>query len=232
MRVSLVITGLAGLFAASLVGVGEYLLHYDALSRFADGSHDFMRGIPEDRTTLGHFLGIFGATLYPVGCFHIHQMLSPANRRWSFLAFLVSSFGFMVGVVWIGSRASISALMQLPESPEISSLISLYELRYETLLQVIRFTTLLLSVVIVWLTTTGRSHYPKWMAIFNPIVLIIVNFVLFATLPTIGKHTMPIALNVAFFIFFALSLVFAIKAQKTADVRAKSASTIAIEEVG
>jgi len=51
------------------------------------------------------------------------------------------------------------------------------------------------------------------MAIFNPIVLLISNFILFKFVPSIGKHTMPIALNVAFFIFFAISTVFALKAQ-------------------
>lgn len=213
MSQNLTITALAGLLAATLVGMGEYLLHYDALARFSEGGYDFMRGIATARTTTGHFLGVFGATLYPIGCYHIYQMLRPANQRWAFAVFLIGSFGFMVGVVWIGSRASISALMQLPASAEIAGLIDLYDLRYETLLQVIRITTLVISVIIVWLCLTGRSHYPKWMALFNPILMIIANFVLFVIAPAIGKHSMPIALNVAFFVFFALSLVFAIKAE-------------------
>ena len=203
---------MAGLLAATLVGMGEYLLHYDALARFSEGGYEFMHGISTTRTTTGHFLGVFGATLYPIGCYHIYQMLRPANQRWAFAAFLIGSAGFMVGVVWIGSRASISALMQLPASAEIAGLIELYDLRYETLLQVIRITTLILSVIIVWLCLTGRSHYPKWMALFNPVLMIIANFILFVIAPSIGKHSMPIALNVAFFVFFALSLVFAVKA--------------------
>jgi len=210
----IVLTALAGLLAATLVGIGEYLLHYDAMARFADGGYAFMEGIPEGRTTMGHFFGIFGATLYPIGCYHIYQMLRPANSRWAYTGFLLGTFGFIVGVVWIGSRASVSALMQLPESAEVAALIELYDLRYETLLQVIRITTLLLSIIIIWLSATGRSHYPRWMGIFNPILLIVANFVLFVVMPDVGKHSMPIALNVAFFIFFALSLCFAFKAQR------------------
>ncbi len=212
MQYKLTITALAGLLAATLVGMGEYLLHYDALARFSEGGYEFMHGISTTRTTTGHFLGVFGATLYPIGCYHIYQMLRPANQRWAFAAFLIGSAGFMVGVVWIGSRASISALMQLPASAEIAGLIELYDLRYETLLQFIRITTLILSVIIVWLCLTGRSHYPRWMALFNPVLMIIANFILFVIAPSIGKHSMPIALNVAFFVFFALSLVFAVKA--------------------
>lgn len=209
-----VITALLGLLAATLVGIGEYLLHYDALARFADGGYNFMKGISGNRSTLGHFFGVFGATLYPIGCYHIYLMLRPANGRWAYSGFLLGTFGFIVGVVWIGSRASISALVQLPESPEILALIELYDMRYETLLQVIRFTTLVLSMIIIALSITGRSHYPRWMGIFSPVLLIIANFLLFAMMPSIGKHTMPIALNVAFFIFFALSLCFSFKAQR------------------
>ena len=203
------ITALLGLVAAVVVGSGEYLLHYDALARFSEGGYDFMQGISANRATLGHFLGVFGATLYPVGCYHVYLMLRPASQRWAFAAFLIGSFGFMVGAIWIGSRASVSALVQLPPSAEISGLIGLYELRYEPLLQVIRLTTLTLSLIVVVLALSGRSHYPRWMALFNPILLIIMSFIIFAVAPAIGKHMMPIALNIAFFVFFLLSLVFA-----------------------
>ena len=206
------LTAALGLLAALLVGTGEYLLHYDALARFTEGGYDFMKGISASRSTAGLFFGVFGATLYPVGCYHIYLMLKPASKRWAFTAFLIGSFGFMVGVVWIGSRASVSALVQLPPSPEINGLIALYELRYEPLLQVVRLTTLSLSLIIVVLALSGRSHYPKWMALFNPFILIIMSFLIYALVPAIGKHMMPIALNIAFGVFFLLSLLLARRA--------------------
>ena len=218
MRNYLVVTGLVGILASILVGIGEYLLHYDALGRFSEGSYDFMLGISDKRSTIGHFFGVIGATLYPVGCYHIYLMLKPANRRWALIAFFLGSFGFIVGTVWIGSRASVSALVQLPPSDMADHLIALYEIRYETLLQIIRLTTLVLSGIIVWLTLGGRSHYPRWIAIFNPFLLIIANFIVFMIAPAIGKHTMPIALNVAFFIFFMFSVLIALRVQ--ADVHA------------
>lgn len=205
----IIITGMLGLLASVLVGVGEYLLHYDALARFSQNDFSFMQGVGEQRTTVGHFFGVFGATLYLLGCYHIYLMLRPANERAAQVTFYVGSFGFIVGAVWIGSRASISALMQLPLTAEITGLIELYDLRYETLLTVIRMTTLTLSILFIWLTLTGRSNYPRWMAIFSPFILIMASFVLYLIAPQLGKHLMPIALNVAFFIFFSLSLIHA-----------------------
>ena len=211
MTNKLYITGFLGLLAAIFTGMGEYTLHYDALARFADGGFTFMEGISDERSTRGHFLGVFGATLYPVGMYHIYLMLRPANERVAFSAFIIGAFGCIVGAVWIGSRASVSALMQIPETPEVAHLIGLYEFRYETLLQVTRVTTLIVSIIVIWLSLTGRSHFPRWMAIANPFVLIIMSFLIYLAAPQIGKHLMPIALNVAFFIFFSLSLFHARK---------------------
>ncbi len=201
---AVVIAGFVGLFGALLTGTGEFLLHYDALARFAD--YEFFAGISVQRTTIGHFFGTLGAPLYLVGSWHIYLMLKPASPRWSLVAFLVTAYGFVVGAVWIGSRASISALLNSPEASQTMELIALYDLRYEALLQIIRIAVLVLSVIFVWLTLSGRSRYPKWMAILNPILLIIGSFVVYAVAPAIGKYLMPIALNVAFFIFFAASV--------------------------
>ena len=207
MKNMIIVTGCIGLLASVLVGIGEYLLHYDPQARFSASDFTFMQGIGEQRTTIGHFFGVFGATLYLIGCHHIYLMLRPAGERAAQAMFCISAFGFIVGAVWIGSRASISALMQLPATPEIASLITLYELRYETLLTVVRITTLILSALFIWLTLTGRSRYPRWMAVFSPFVLILASFAIYLIAPQLGKHLMPIALNVAFFIFFLLSLI-------------------------
>ena len=203
-------TGVAGLIGAILTGAGEFILHFDTLARFGT-EYAFFTDISPQRTTLGHFVGVLGAPLYVVGCWHIRLMLQPASERWSLIAFWVAAYGFVVGVVWIGSRASISALINAPVSPDILNLISLYDLRYETLLQIIRTTVLLMSLIYITLTLTGRSHYPKWMAALNPILLIIGSFLIYLVAPDIGKYLMPIALNVAFFIFFMASLLISAK---------------------
>ena len=205
-----VTTGIIGLIGALVTGAGEFILHFDALARFGS-ENQFFAGISAERTTLGHFIGVLGAPLYVLGCWHIYLMLRPANATWSLVAFFIGAYGFIVGVVWIGSRATISALVNTPASPEIEQLMALYDFRYETLLQVIRFAVLILSAIFVWLTLTGRSHYPKWMAILNPILLIIASFVVFAIAPDLGKYLMPIALNVAFTVFFIASTRIAIQ---------------------
>ena len=203
---AVITTGLIGLLGAIMTGTGEFILHFDALARFST-EYEFFTGISDGRSNIGHFIGVFAAPLYLVGCWHIQLMLRPANARWSMISFFVAAYGFVVGAVWIGSRASISAMTNTPATPDVLHLISLYEFRYETLLQAIRIAVLLLSVIYVWLSLTGRSHYPKWMALLNPILLIVASFIVYALSPGVGKYLMPIALNVAFSIFFTASVI-------------------------
>jgi len=89
-----------------------------------------------------------------------------------------------------------------------TNLVELYELRLETLLQVIRITTLVISIIFIKMVLTGKSRYPKWMAATSPIVLLLMNFLIYFLMPEVGKYMMPIALNVGFSIFFLLSLLF------------------------
>jgi len=207
----LVTTGSVGLLAAALVGWGEFLLNFDSLARYSEVNYDFMLGTSDSSFSRGHFIGVLAAPLYLVGCWHIYLMLKPAHQKWAMSAFLISAYGFVVGAVWIGSRASVGTLANQPDTEQIRLLIELYQFRYETLLTVIRITTLVLSLIIAGLVLTGKSHYPRWLAIVNPVTLILASFILFSMFPDIGKYLLPIALNVSFFIFLLISIHYAMK---------------------
>ena len=203
---NLKLAGILGLVGAILCGTGEFLLHFDPQARFS--GYDFMADISDARLTTGHFFAVVGVPLYFVGMWHIAQMLKPAGKTLSNILFLVGSLGFLYGAMWMSSRASIGSLVHYPELIAETNLVDLYQLRSETLLQVIRITTLVISVIYVTMVLSGKSRYPKWMAATSPIVLLILNFVIYLVVPSAGKYVMPIALNVGFSIFFLLSLRF------------------------
>jgi hypothetical protein len=206
------ITGLVGILAAFLVGTGEFLLHYSPLGDYADdGQYVYLLHVSESRVTLGHFFAVIGAPLYLVGFWHIYLGLKPYGKIIPLVNFFVTAYGFIFGTIWIGSRASIILLAQansavVGANKEIlRELMDFYMLHSETLLEVTRITTLVSSLVFIVLVLTGKTLYPRWMAIFNPILLLVSSFILFAIAPSIGKYTLPIALNVGYFIFFTLS---------------------------
>ena len=220
----IILTGLLGLLASVLVGIGEFLLHFDALARYA-GSYDFFEAVSERRATQGHFIAVLAAPLYLFGIWHIYKMLQPASKFWSGLAFFIMCYGFIIGAIWIGSRSSAAALVAAQTTglftcqitcliPTITDLLITYDLRYESLLAVIRISAFVFSIIFFSLIMTGRTAYPRWMALFNPVILILANFLIFWLAPEIGKYLMPIALNVSFFIIFAISLFIVINNHK------------------
>jgi len=212
-RQILLLTGMAGIVGAVLVGAGEFMLHFDPLVRYGQG-FDFFKGVSESQATTGHFFGVLGGPLYLLGAWHLHLMLRPANRFWALLAFLFMAYGFMIGAVWIGSRANVAFLVNAMSGDALASALGLYELRYESLLTLVRIAVLGFSGIFIWLILTGRSAYPRWMALLNPILLIIASFVVFLVAPAVGKYLMPIALNVAFFIVFSVSTLMVIRSKQ------------------
>jgi len=167
-----------------------------------------MADISDARLTAGHFFAMAGIPLYFVGCWHIFQMLKPANKKLAFTAFAIGAYGFVMGAVWIGSRASIASIQHFPEVVSNGTLVSLYETRYETLLQAVRITVLVMSGIMAYMTFKGGTRFPKWMAITNPFVLILCSFLVYVIVPPIGKYMMPIAMNIAFGVFYSFSLLF------------------------
>ena len=200
------LSGIIGLIGAIVCGTGEFLLHYDPLARFT--GYDFMADISDQRLTAGHFFAVSGVSLYFVGVWHIAEMLRPAGEKLSIAFRFIGWFGFLYGAMWMSSRAMIGSTVHYPDLVDGSNLIELYQLRLESLLQIIRVTTLIISVIYIKMVLTGNTRYPKWMAATSPIVLLLMNFVIFMVAPSIGKYVMPIALNVGFSVFFLLSLTF------------------------
>ncbi len=204
-----ILTGLIGILAATLTGAGEFLLHFSDAGNYADdGKYEFLLNVPEWRQTWGHFLGVLGAPLYLVGMWHIYLGLRPFNQTIAFILFLISSYGFVVGAVWIGSRAGIILLVQANAASPMETfqiLINYYVLHSESLLQVVRTTTLLTSLGFIFMVLSGKTLYPRWMALLNPIILLILSFVLFWVAPSLGKYALPTALNVGYFLFFTIS---------------------------
>jgi hypothetical protein len=136
-------------------------------------------------------------------------MLRPANRFWAKVLFFIMAYGCIIGAVWIGSRATAAMIVNTSSGPAFETAIALYELRYETLLTAMRIVILAVSGILIWLALTGRSVYPRWVALLNPILLILASFLIYWLAPSVGKYLMPIALNVAYFVLFTVSTLIA-----------------------
>jgi hypothetical protein len=204
--------GVIGLCAAVLVGIGEALLHYSDVWMQGE-AYAFMRFIPRSHLVWGHFIATLSAPFYLFGYWHVYQMLNPSKSEGVLKKGIcfVAAYGFIMGACWIASRAMIGSVVQQAPSEIVQALIGSYQFFMDSLLKVIQLTTFLFSAVFIYLVLRGKTFYPKWAAVFSPILWVGVCFLIFSVMPDVGRYLMPIAMNVAHVLFFSLSLFVARK---------------------
>ena len=201
--------GYLGLVASILVGLGEYFLHYSPEILGHAEHYEFFKYVPLENLTTGHFLAVIGLPFYFAGYIHIYRMLRPGNETLARLVLAIGFIAFAVGGIWIGSRASIGNIVHLKEAMDASTyqnLLDHYTNHMEVLVQALRIIIASLSVVFVIAILKGGTHYKKWMAIFNPIVILLLVFSTMFWARDLAKHLAPIAMNVTHFILFTVSL--------------------------
>ena len=201
--------GYLGLIASMLVGLGEYFLHYSPSILAHSQAYEFFKFVSLENLTLGHFLAVIGLPFYFAGYIHIYRMLKSGNEILARIVLGIGFIAFAVGGIWIGSRASIGNIVHLKDTINTSTyqnLLAHYTDHMEILVKALRVVIAALSVVFAITILKGGTFYKKWMAIFNPIVILILLVVLGKLIPAIGKHMLPILMNVTHFILFILSL--------------------------
>ena len=217
------LAGMCGMIAALMVGIGELALHYTPTAQYGD-DYKFMLDVPDWRMDWGHFLSIFFFPLYFLGYWHLFKMLTPASLWARQLFLLLGIYSLTIGSIWLGSRVYLVLLVQAKEKLTDPSAIEtftvlLQEMSFynETLLTVVRIGMLLVSILFIYLVATKRSYYPRWMALFNPIFLVLMSFLLYFIAPKIGGFIMPAAMNVAHFVLFSFSTYFAFQRYSTKE---------------
>lgn len=198
--------GWLGLLGATLVGLGEFLLQYTPNGGYETG-YAFFADVPKARLTFGHYISVLAAPLYLMGYWHLAYHIDRDAGRIRKVFFCLGAYGFVIGSVWIGQRVFLALTAHdIASGQNLENLQAAFAAHNEPLINVLRLTVLMLSILWVFQILKSRADYPKWMAIFSPLALLVLVVLLYTFVPAIGKYLLPIAMNAAHFIIFALSL--------------------------
>ena len=200
--------GWAGLLASLLVGTGEFLLQFTPNGGIEDmTSYLFFNDISSVRLTWGHYIAVLSAPLYVLGYYFLSKQLQPAGRKQSKVFFIIGAYAFIIGAVWIGQRYFIAATVhEITAGVNISGLLTSFSEHNEPFVNVLRVAMLIVSGLWIKLILSGRTAFPKWLAIFSPIVLLASFAGLYFAKTTLGLYLFPIAMNATHFIIFSLAL--------------------------
>ena len=199
--------GLAGLVGALLTGLGEGLIQLVPEGDFADPAYGYFREVSQGRIAFGHWIAVAAAPLYIAGYWHLTGRLMARYPRARFLVFAVMAWAFILAIVWIGQRALLAQTVQaMAGGTAQAALLDALSALHEPLVNVLRIAILAFSALWTGLTLTGRSTYPRWMALFSPGLLLGMIFLVYFMAPGIGWLVLPTAMNTAHAIVFGLSL--------------------------
>ena len=195
-----------GLIGSVIVGVGEYLLHF--LPDGPPGEVSMLEGVPLDRASKGHFWSVFGVPFYFFGYYGLKELFKKTSSTpLANTLYILGNLAFIVGGIWISSRYfGAEVLQRSKDTPDYAFYLKSYEEHYQVLVWALRFIVAAISIVFVLLILKNQSGLPKWLAIFNPIVLLIVVISSLFWFKPLGVHIAPIAMNVTHFVFFGVML--------------------------
>ena len=197
---------LIGIIASVIVGIGEYLLHY--LPTGPGGEISMLQDVPLSRASKGHFLVVFGAPLYFAGYYGLKNIFKETSPLLARLLFIAGVLSFSVGGVWVSSRYFAAEVLQRSlGTVDHAFYLQSYEEHYQVLVWALRVLVATVSVLYVILILKNKQGFSKWLAIFNPIILLIIVISSLFWFKLLGNHLAPIAMNVTHFIFFGLVLI-------------------------
>jgi hypothetical protein len=197
---------LVGLLASIIVGIGEYLLHF--LPGGPGGEVSMLEHVPLTRASKGHFFAVFGAPFYVAGYYGLKEYFKPVNKVLANLLFAFGVLAFFIGGIWISSRYfGAEVLQRTAGTPDFDFFLKSYEDHYQVLVWALRVLVAGISIAYIILILKNKIGIPKWYAVLNPIVLLIIVISSLAWFKPLGVHVAPIAMNVVHFIFFGIILL-------------------------
>lgn len=222
--IPLPITGIIAFTGALLYAIGDTLLlaskvnldEYPNLKPFAKLLSDAEKMVllPHTRMIWGALLGVFGTPLVMVGYWQIYESTREADA-WLALAILglfgsASVIGAFVHGTFYYLGEYVQALNQVDEKSQtvIADMIE----RHKKVL-IITYAPVMLFIVIAsilfsFLVYSGRTAFPTWMALINPVTLTLAWLLVKKILPEfLRERTEGAGFNIAFMAFFACTTI-------------------------
>lgn len=210
----IIISGLIGIIAALLTAFSDVILLGRPVSAYAffKLGTESMAELAQWRIIAGTFIGVFALPFQIMGAIPLYFGLKTAGRTMACVVFGTAAYAFIMGVAFHVAYAFIgsgwSMKHDISTSNEIvSKMMTRFDLYWRIIIVAIAAGLFVSSVCYVFLILTGKTVYPKWMAILNPVCIFLALFPLVILIPApIGGYIAPAYMNLCALAFFILVL--------------------------
>ena len=211
-RTAIRLAGLVSILAALSGVAGDLALQYTSNTEHLMSRQSlYLLDVSPGRLLLGHYVGVVGILIEITGFWSVYRALQPAGERYALPFFLVNAFGAMLGAafhatfVFVGLTLQAQARVTGTQYSEFTELLASFNTARIGLaipaLGAIMFCSLLFASIVVFKPTL----YPRWMALCNPLIFLLLTVGLTLTVPPSAQVLAPTAINVSHLLFFICS---------------------------
>lgn len=213
---------LVGIFGVFLTIISDLILlgrPVSAYSFFELGTES-MVGIAQWRITAGTFIGVFMLPFQIAGLISLYHGLKPSGKLLPALVILVDAHALIMGVAFHASYAFIGSGWKLfylsgSDNKLTAEIMQRFDSYWKLIIIIMMAELVFGSVIYGLLVLLGKTLYPKWMALLNPLFVMIVLLLVVSPIPApVGGFVGPAILNMATLVFFIGSTIIIYKKLK------------------
>lgn len=164
---------------------------------------------PARHIDLGHYLALFLIPLGMAGLYHIYRALRSIEFYQAEITVALGILGFCTGMAFHFSFGYVTALLQAaPTADQLPRILSRNE-PFVVTTAIASVASMVLSFgILLVVTAMGRTAYPRWFVVVNPIpVQLTFNTVAFSLPVKLGSLLAITSLNSSLLLFFDASTI-------------------------
>jgi len=200
--------GISGIFGSILFILGDLL--YNHIPGSKDSPALKMSRMPGRRLINAGTLGLVGCWMYTLASLHLFLAFRPAGEVFAFiflLAFAATSICYGIGhTAYFAIAAGAQAAAQLGAEAESGG--KLGKAFFQRVMVITYIPAAISSLMMLYGIVAGQSMYPRWMAVFLPIIIYLLKIpvtrILKGRLREIINDSYD---NFVLFVFYVLSTV-------------------------
>jgi len=172
-----------------------------------------MAYVAQWRITLGSFLGVFVLPFQITGLMSVYQGLKTSGKVLPIVVVITNIHALIMGVAFHISYAFIGSGWKLhyemgAVNKVSSELVNQFAFYWKVLVIIMATEVLFSSLIYVFLILKGKTLYPKWMALLNPLCVLLFLFPIIYICPApVGGFIAPAYMNLSTMVFFVFSTV-------------------------
>jgi len=205
--------GLTGIIGVILTIISDFILigRPNSAYSFLKLGTESMADIAQWRITAGAFIGIVVLPFQIAGLISVYYALKPSGRIMPLIVAIVNAHALIMAVAFHISYAFIGSGWKLyyetgPGNKITYEIVKRFDFYWKIIIIIMLTELLFSSIIYVLLIMTGNTLYPKWMAILNPLCVLIFMFPFIFTLPApVGGFIAPAYFNISTMVFLSFS---------------------------